>query len=68
MERKRYADYKIDNLVVNLVPDYLVANLCDNYTVENTQGGKKVMILDPGACMSLAGRPWFENTWQNLVT
>ena len=49
---------KIDNVVVNLIYDYLVVNLCDNYTVENRQGGEKVMIFDPEAPMSLAGRPW----------
>ena len=30
------------------------------YAVENTMGGGQVMILDPGAPMSLAGRPWLE--------
>jgi len=43
---------------VNLVHDDLVVNLCDNYAVENTQGGEKVKILDSGVPMSLAGRPW----------
>ena len=45
---------KIDGVVINLVHDDMVVNLCDNYMVGNTQGGEKVMIFDPGAPMSLA--------------
>ena len=51
---------KSDNVALNLVHEDLVVNLCDNYMVENTQCGEKVMILDPGAPMSLAGSPWLE--------
>ena len=51
---------KIDNVAVNLVYDDMIVNLCDNYLVENTQGGEKVMILDPEAPMSVAGRHWLE--------
>ena len=50
----------IGNVVVNLVHDDLVVNLWNNYVVENTQEGEKVMILDLGDPMSLAGRPWLE--------
>ena len=35
-------------------------NLCNTYVVENTLRGEQVMILDPGAPMSLVGRPWIE--------
>ena len=35
-------------------------NFCDTFVVENIQRGENVMILDPGAPMSLAGRPWLE--------
>ena len=35
-------------------------NLCNTYAVENTLRGGQVMILDPGAPMSLARRPWSE--------
>ena len=38
----------------------MVVNLCDTYTVDDTLRGEKVMILDPGAPMSLAGRPGLE--------
>ena len=46
--------------VVNLVHKDMVVSLCDTYAVENTQGGEKVMILDPRAPMSLARRPWLD--------
>ena len=36
----------------------MVVNLCDTYGVENTQRGEHIMVLDPGAPMSLAGRSW----------
>ena len=49
---------KVNNTTVNLVHDDTIVNLCDTYEVENTQRGEKVMILDPGAPVSLAWRPW----------
>ena len=36
--------YKVDYVVVNLVHEDLVVNLCDNYVVENTQGGENLII------------------------
>ena len=60
---------------VNLVHKDMVWNLCDTYAVKNTQRGEKVMILDPGAPMSLAGRPWlskyleeFDCTIEDMVS
>ena len=44
-------------MAVNLVHEDSVVNLFDNYHI---QRGEKVMILDPGAPMSLAGKPWLE--------
>ena len=49
---------KIDNMNVNLVHEERIMNLCDKYEVENTQGGDHMMMLDPGAPVSLAERPW----------
>ena len=57
---------KIHNVVVNLVHKEMVVNMCDTYAVENTQRGEKVMILDPGAPMSLAGRPRLEKYWDDF--
>ena len=48
----------MDNTNVNLVHEETIVNLCDVYRVENTQGGEHVMILDPGAPVSLVGRLW----------
>ena len=48
------------NATVNLVYEEKVVNLCDIYAVSNTRREEKVTILDPGAPMSLAGRPWLE--------
>ena len=42
---------------VNIVQGDTKVNLCDIYTVSKTQGGELVMILDPLASPSLAGRP-----------
>ena len=51
---------KIDNVSVNVIHEGMVVNLCDLYAVGNTQRGEKVIILDPGAPMSLARRPWIK--------
>ena len=51
---------KIDKVVVNLVHDDMVVNLCNNHVVRNTQGEDKVMILDPEAPISLARRSWLD--------
>ena len=51
---------KIDNFALNLVHEDMVPNLCCTYIVDNTPRGEKVMILDPGAPMNLARRPWLE--------
>ena len=40
--------------------------MCDIYAVENTQEGEKVMILDPGATVSLAGRPWLSKYLEEI--
>ena len=42
---------------MNLVQEETIVSLCDMYEVENMQGGEHIMILDPGAPVSLVGRP-----------
>ena len=49
---------KVDNIIVNLIHEETVVNLCDTYRVENTQVEEHVMILDPSALINLAGWPW----------
>ena len=49
----------MDNASINLKHEDTIVNLCDKYGVDNTQREEYVMILDPGAPVSLAGRPWF---------
>ena len=49
---------KLDNTSINLAHKDTIVNLCDTYRVENTQRGEHVMILDPGASVSLARKPW----------
>ena len=46
--------------VVSLVKDDMIVNLCDTFAANNTHRGEQVMILDTGAPMSLAGRPWLD--------
>ena len=58
---------KVNNTTVNLVHDDTIANLCDTYEVENTKRGEKVMILDHGAPVSLAGRPWLNKYLAEIV-
>ena len=48
----------MNNTTVNLVHDDKIVNLCNTYGVENPQWGEKVVILDPGTPVGLAGRPW----------
>ena len=49
-----------DDTEVNLVHEDIVVNLFDTYVVYNTHRGEKIIILDPGAPLSLAGRPWLD--------
>ena len=49
---------KLDNTSINLVHEDTVVNLCDIYGVENTKRGEDIMVLDPGASVSLAGSSW----------
>ena len=51
---------KIGSIMVNLVHKDTLVNLCKRYAVENTTRGEKVMILNPGAPVTLAGRLWLE--------
>ena len=66
---------KIESIAVNHLQEDTVVNLCETYAVENTTRGEKVMILDPGVPITLAGRPWlekclaeFDHTITNLVS
>ena len=45
---------------VNLVQDDMIVNLCDSFAVNNAHKREQVMILDPEAPVSLAGRPWLD--------
>ena len=49
-----------DNVLVNLVQNEMIMNLCDSFAMNNTYKRKQVMILNPGAPLSLAGRPWLD--------
>ena len=46
---------KIDSIAVNLAKKDMEVNLCEIYVVEKASEGEKVMILDVGALVSLAG-------------
>ena len=48
----------MDNTSVSLVHEDMLVNLCDTYGVENTQRGEHIMVLDPGAPVSLARISW----------
>ena len=50
----------IDNVAVMLVQEETVVNLCNTYMLENNLRGEQVIVLDPEAPISLAGRPWLE--------
>ena len=59
---------------VNLVKEEVIMNGCNTYVANNTMG-MKIMILDPGALVSLAMRPWldqylkeFDLKIQNIVS
>lgn len=45
----------------------MVGNMCDTYAVESTQREDKVMILDPGAPVTLAGRPCLSKHLKDLT-
>ena len=45
---------------MNLAKKDTEVNLCDIYTVEKVPEGEKVMILDVGSPVSLAGRSWVQ--------
>ena len=49
---------KVNNAIVILVNTHTLVNFCDACKVENTQRAEKVMIMDPGAPMSLAEKLW----------
>ena len=59
---------------VNLVKEEVIINGCNTFVVNNKMG-TKIMILDPGAPVSLARRPWldqylkeFDLKIQNMVS
>ena len=57
----------MDKMNVNFVNEETVVNLCDMYEVDNTQGGLHVLILDPGAPVSLTGRQWLSKFLAKFV-
>ena len=66
---------KISTTAVNLIHKDMVVNLYDAYAVEKIQREEKIMILDLGALVSLAGRPWlsmhlekFDCTIEDMVS
>ena len=46
--------------MVNLAKKETEVNLCEIYAMEKVPEGEKVMILDVGAPVSLAGRSWVQ--------
>ena len=51
---------------VYLVLEGMVVKLCDTYAVEKTQRGEKVIILDSGAQISLAGKTLATNIFGRI--